>query len=511
MWIVRLALRRPYTFVVMALLIAIVGGVTAYRMSTDIFPEIDIPVVAVIWMYNGVSADEMEKRIVTPSERGMTTTVNDIEHIESQSINGLSVIKVFFHPGAKIEAAVAQISAMSQSVLRIMPPGTTAPFIVRYNISNVPILQASVTSDSLSEQQLYDFSQNFIRTQMATVQGASIPVPYGGKPRQVMVDIDQQAMFAYGLSAADISNALNAQNLILPAGSAKLGAREYTVKLNSSPETIAGLNDLPVKQVNGATILLKDVAQVRDGSQVQTNIVRQDGRRSALLTILKSSGASTLDIVSRVKGALPKIMATVPKELNVNLLFDQSIFVRAAINGVIYEALIAACLTATMILLFLGSWRSTLIVTISIPLSIMTSLIILGLLGETLNVMTLGGLALAVGILVDDATVMIENIDTHLEMGKELDEAIIDAANQIVIPTLLATLCICIVWLPLFTLSGVSGFLFKPMALAVIFAMLASFILSRTLVPTMAKYLIKHPHAEEHEKESHQSALDPPR
>ncbi len=491
MWIVRLALRRPYTFIVMALLIALFGGVTIWRMSTDIFPEIDIPVASVIWTYNGISAEEMEKRIVTSSERGLTTTVNDIEHIESQALNGVAIIRVYFHPGAKIEAAVAQITAMSQSILRVLPPGTTAPFIVRYNVSNVPILQASVSSDSLTEQQLYDYGQNFLRTQLATVQGASVPVPYGGKPRQIMVDIDGPALFAKGLSATDVSAAINAQNLILPAGTAKLGAREYNVRLNSSPETIAALNDLPIKQINGAMVYIRDVAQVRDGSSVQTNIVRQDGRRAALLTVLKGGGASTLDIVKRVKERLPSIVATLPKELKINLLFDQSVFVRAAINGVAMEAIIAACLTAAMILLFLGSWRSTLIVTISIPLSILCSVIVLSLLGETLNVMTLGGLALAVGILVDDATVEIENIHRNLGQGKPLITAILDGAQQIAVPAFVSTLAICIVFVPVFFLTGAAKFMFTPLALAVVFAMLASYLLSRTLVPTLVKYLLR--------------------
>lgn len=491
MWIVKLALRRPYTFVVAALLLGLLGGVTIVRMSTDIFPEIDLPVVAVIWTYNGISAEEMAQRIVTPSERGLTTTVNDIEHIESQSLNGVAVIKVFFHPGAKIEAAVAQITAMSQSILRIMPPGSSSPFIVRYNVSNVPILQASVSSDALNEQQLYDYSQNFIRTQMATVQGASLPIPYGGKPRQIMVDIDAQALYAKGLSATDVSMAINAQNLILPAGTAKMGNREYNVRLNSSPESVAALNDLPIKQVGNATVYLREVAHVRDGSQVQTNIVRANGRRSALLTVLKSAGASTLDIVSRVKAALPKIMSTVPKELKVNLLFDQSVFVRAAINGVMIEALIAACLTAAMILLFLGSWRSTLIVTISIPLSILCSIIMLSLLGQTLNVMTLGGLALAVGILVDDATVEIENIHRNLGQGKALKQAILDGAQQIAVPAFVSTLAICIVFVPVVFLSGAAKSMFTPLAMAVVFAMLASYLLSRTLIPTMVMYLLR--------------------
>lgn len=491
MWIVQLALRRPYTFVVMALVIALLGGVMIQRMSTDIFPEIDIPVVSVIWSYNGMSAEEMEKRVVTMSERGLTTAVNDIEHIESQSLNGVSVIKVFFHPGAKIEAAVAQITAMSQSVIRVLPPGITPPVIIRYNVSNVPILQAAISSDSLGEQQLYDFGQNFIRTQLATVQGASVPVPYGGKPRQIMVDIDAGALYAKGLSASDITSAINAQNLILPAGTAKVGEREYNVRLNSSPESVAGLNDLPIKQVGNATVYLKDVAQVRDGSQVQTNIVRQDGRRASLLTVLKGGGSSTLDIVSRVRQAIPRVMATLPPELKVNLLFDQSVFVRAAINGVITEALIAACLTAAMILLFLGSWRSTLIVTISIPLSILCSVITLNLLGQTLNVMTLGGLALAVGILVDDATVEIENIHRNLGEGKPLRQAILDGAQQIATPAFVSTLAICIVFVPVVFLTGASKSLFTPLAMAVVFAMMASYLLSRTLVPTMVMYLLR--------------------
>jgi CzcA family heavy metal efflux pump len=491
MWIVQLALRRPYTFVVMALMIAIMGGVTIRRMSTDIFPEIDIPVVSVIWTYNGIAAEEMEKRVVTMSERGLTTTVNDIEHIESQSLSGLSIIKIFFHPGAKIEAAVAQVGAMTQSVMRVLPPGITPPAIIRYNVSNVPILQASIGSDTLSEQQLYDYGQNFIRTQLATVQGATVPIPYGGKARQIMVDIDGQALYAKGLSATDVSAAINVQNLILPAGSAKFGQREYSVKLNSSPDSIEGLNNLPIKQVNGAMVYIKDVAHVRDGAQVQTNIVRQDGRRAALLTILKGGGASTLDIVSRVKETLPRIMATLPSELKVNLLFDQSVFVRAAIGGVMMEALIAASLTAAMILLFLGSWRSTLIVTISIPLSILCSVIVLNLLGQTLNVMTLGGLALAVGILVDDATVEIENIHRNLGEGKPLKQAILDGAQQIATPAFVSTLAICIVFVPVIFLTGASKSLFTPLAMAVVFAMLSSYLLSRTLIPTMVMYLLR--------------------
>lgn len=491
MWIVQLALRRPYTFIVAAMLILVLGIVTIKRMSTDIFPVIDIPVVAVVWQYNGVAPEEMERRIVTISERAMTTTVNNIEHIESQSLNGVSVIKVFFQPGAKIEAAVAQITSISQTVLRVMPPGITSPLVIQYSASNVPVLQASVGSETLSEQALFDYSTNFIRTQLATVQGASVLLPYGGKPRQIMVDINPRELYARGLSAVDVSNAINAQNLILPAGTAKMGNREYNVRLNSSPDTVAAINDLPIRAVNGTVVYIRDVAQVRDGNAVQQNIVRQDGRRAALIPILKSGVASTLDVVNRVKEALPRIQAGLPEALKVNQLFDQSIFVRAAINGVLLEAAIAACLTAAMILLFLGSWRSTLIVTISIPLSILCSIIILNLLGQTMNVMTLGGLALAVGILVDDATVEIENIHRNLGQGKELIRAILDGAQQVATPAFVATLAICIVFVPVIFISGAARSLFTPLAMAVVFAMLASYILSRTLVPTLVMYLLK--------------------
>ncbi|HWP46878.1 MAG TPA: efflux RND transporter permease subunit [Candidatus Limnocylindrales bacterium] len=490
MWIVRLALRRPYTFIVMALLIILLGIVTITRMPTDILPEINIPIVSVIWSYGGMAPEEMEKRVVTFSERSFTTTVNDIEHIESQSMNGVSVIKVFFHPRAKIEAAVAQMASISQTVLRVMPPGMQPPLIIRYSASNVPILQIGVGSKTLSEQQLYDYGFNFIRTQLATVQGASVPLPYGGKPRQIMVDIDPQALMSKGLSAMDVVAAINAQNLIMPAGNAKMGEREYSIRLNSSPEVVDALNNLPIKQVNGATIYIRDVAQVRDGFAVQTNIVNQNGRRSTLLTILKSGGASTLDIVNRVKQRLPSIQATLPPELELKYLFDQSIFVRAAIDAVVKEAVIAACLTALMILLFLGSWRSTLIVAISIPLSILCSILVLSFLGQTLNIMTLGGLALAVGILVDDATVEIENIHRNLGQRKSLIQAILDGAQQIATPAFVSTLSICIVFVPVFFLTGAVQSLFTPLAMAVVFAMLASYLLSRTLVPTLVKYLL---------------------
>jgi multidrug efflux pump subunit AcrB len=490
MWIVKLALRRPYTFVITSILIFILGVVTITRMATDIFPEINIPVVSVIWSYGGVSPEEMEQRIVTTSERSFTTTVNDIEHIESQSLNGVSVIKVFFQPGAKIEAAVAQLTSNTQTILRGLPPGITPPLIIRYNASNVPILQLSVSSTSLSEQELYDNGNNFLRTQLATVQGASVPLPYGGKPRQIMVDIDPQALFAKGLSATDVTTAISAQNLILPGGNAKLGDREYSVRLNSSPQVLDALNNLPIKQINGTVIYIRDVAQVHDGFAVQNNIVRRDGRRSSLLTILKNGSASTLDVVARVKERLPKIQATLPKELDLEILFDQSIFVKASIHGVLTEGLIAACLTAAMILLFLGSWRSTLIVAISIPLSILCSIIALRLIGQTLNIMTLGGLSLAVGILVDDATVEIENIHRNLGQGKPLQQAILDGAQQIAVPAFVSTLAICIVFIPIVFLTGVAQSLFMPLGMAVVFAMLASYLLSRTVVPMLAKFLL---------------------
>jgi CzcA family heavy metal efflux pump len=491
MWIVRLALRRPYTFVVMALVIILLGVITIGRMPTDIFPEINIPVVSVIWTFAGMAPEDMEKRIVTISERAMTTTVNDIEHIESQSMQGVSVVKVFFHPGAKIEAAVAQITSIMQTILRVMPPGIQPPLILRYSASNVPILQLGIGSKTLSEQQIYDLGTNFLRVQLATIQGASIPLPYGGKPRQIMVDLDLQALQAKGLSALDVSGAINAQNLLLPAGNVKMGEREYTVRLNSSPDTVAELNDLPIKYVNGGMVYIRDVAQVRDGYAVQSNIVNQDGRRSTLVTILKSGGASTLDIVRRVKAALPRIQATLPPELDLQLLFDQSLFVRAAVEGVMKEAVIAAGLTAAMILLFLGSWRSTLIVALSIPLSILCSVIVMGAMGQTLNVMTLGGLALAVGILVDDATVEIENIHRNLGQRKPLVRAILDGAQQIAMPAFVSTLSICIVFIPVVFLTGAVQSLFTPLALGVVVAMLASYLLSRTLVPTMVQYLLR--------------------
>jgi multidrug efflux pump subunit AcrB len=490
MWIVALALRRPYTFVVAALLTIILGVVVVERIAVDIFPVIDIPVVSVIWTFNGMAPREMEQRIVTVSERSFTTTVNDIQHIESQTIAGTSVIRIYFQPHAKIEAAIAQITAISQTILRILPPGETPPFIVQYNASSVPVLQASLSSKTLGEDQLTDLGNQFIRTKLATVEGASVPGAFGGKPRNIMVDLDPRAMDAYNVSAADVSNAINAQNLTLPAGTAKMGDREYNIRLNSSPDTVALLNDLPIKQVNGAMVYIRDVAQVRDGAAVQINMVRKDGRRAALLTVLKSGSASTLDVVQRVRAAMPKIQATITRELNVDFLFDQSLFVRASINGVLREAIIAAALTAAMILLFLGSWRSTFIVVLSIPLSIVVSILCLAALGQTLNVMTLGGLALAVGILVDDATVEIENIHRNLAMGKEIQQAILDGAQQIALPAFVSTLAICIVFVPVVFLSGTAKSLFTPLAMAVVFAMLASYLLTRTLVPTLVKYLV---------------------
>jgi multidrug efflux pump subunit AcrB len=490
MWIVRLALRRPYTFVVMSVLILVLGIVSILTMSTDVFPDIDIPVVTVIWSYPGMSPDEMEKRMTTISERAMTTAVNNIEHIESQSVNGISIIKVFFQPNTEMGPAIAQVTAVSQTILKIMPPGTTPPFVLQFSASNVPILQAVLSSDTLSEADLYDLGLNFVRTQLATVQGAQVPAPYGGKARNVTVDLDLGQLYAKGLSPTDVVNALNAGNLILPAGDAKIGGIDYVVRTNASPDALADLNNLPIKQVNGAMVYIRDVAQVHDGFFPQQNIVRVNGKRAAFLTIMKAGSASTLDIVKKVRDTLPKIQANLPKELKVTLLFDQSIFVRAALAGVVKEAVIAATLTALMILLFLGSWRSTVIVAISIPLSILTSLIVMKFLGQTLNTMTLGGLGLAVGILVDDATVEIENIHRNLGMGKDIEPAILDGAAQIAVPAFVSTLAICIVFVPVVFLSGAAKSLFTPLGMAVVFAMMASYLLSRTLVPTMVKFLL---------------------
>src|SRR5271157_604033 len=495
MWIVALALRRPYTFVVMALLIIILTPLTILRTPVDIFPDINIPVVSVVWNYDGMSPQEMADRIVTNSERGLTVTVNDIEHQESQSLNGKAVIKIFFRPSVNVPMAVTQVTAMCQTVLRGLPPGTTPPLVVTYTASSTPIVQLGLSSKTLSEQQLFDLGQNFLRTQLTTVQGAATPYPYGGKIRQVQVDLDIPRLQANGLSPADIVSAINSQNLITPAGSAKIGPLEYQVEMNSSPQTIAELNDLPVKTVNGSTIYMRDVAHVRDGFAPQTNIVRQDGVRGTLMSIYKIGTASTLTIVQSVKDLLPIAAQSLPKDVSIKPLFDQSLFVRASINGVIREALIAAALTATMILLFLGDWRPTIVICISIPLSIFVSIIALSALGETINIMTLGGLALAVGILVDDATVEIENIERNLAMGKEMKTAILDGAQQIAVPALVSTLSICIVFVPMFFLTGVAKFLFVPLAEAVSFAMLASYLLSRTLIPTMVMFIMRgHEH-----------------
>ena len=493
MWIVRIALRRPYTFVVLALLILMVGPLTIARTPTDIFPNINIPVVTIVCNYGGLSADEMSNRIVSIYERNLTTTVNDIEHVESQSLRGIAVVKVFFQPGANIDLAVAQVTASAQSQLRQLPPGTQPPFILTYNASTVPVLQLALSGKGLSEQQLFDIAVNFLRTQLASVNGAQIPYPYGGKQPQIQVDLLPEAMQAKHLTPADVVNAISVQNLILPGGTQKLGTTEYDVDLNASPKTIEELNDLPIRTVGANTIYIHDVAHVRNGFPPQTNIVRVDGSRAALLTIQKVGNASTLDIINNVKTALPRIAASLPPELEIKPLADQSVFVEASISGVLREALVAACLTALMILVFLGSWRSTVIIAVSIPLSILSSIIVLSALGETINIMTLGGLALAVGMLVDDATVAIENINWHLEQGKDLEPAILEGSDQIAIPAFVSTICICIVFVPMFFLTGVARYLFVPMAEAVVFAMLASYVLSRTLVPTMAMYLL-HAH-----------------
>jgi multidrug efflux pump subunit AcrB len=475
----------------MAVLIAILGTSAIVSMPVDIFPYIDIPVVSVVWSFGGLSAEEMEKRMVTIFERSMTTTVNDIEHMESQSYGGYSVTRVYFQPNAKVEVGLSQVTAIAQTLLRIFPPGTTPPSIIKYDASSVPILQLGLESKTLSEQELFDYGQNFIRTQLATIQGAAVPLPYGGRFRQVMVDLDPAQLFAKGLSPVDVSNALGNQNLILPAGDAKIGAIDYTVRLNSSPRVLDELNNLPVKFVNGAPVYVRDVAQVRDGYTVQSAIVRTNGTRGALLTILRNGKASTLSVVNNVKAALPRILAGITPELHVRQLFDQSLFVRAAIAGVVREAVIAAMLTGLMILMFLGSWRSTIIVCISIPLSILVSLIVLSALGATINVMTLGGLALAVGILVDDATVEIENTHRNMAMKKPLVRAVLDGAQQIAAPAFVSTLSICIVFVPVLLLTGAAKYLFTPLAGAVVFAMMASYFLSRTLIPTMVHYMLR--------------------
>ena len=490
MWIVRIALKRPYTFVVLALLIVIMGGLTISTMATDMLPEIDIPVIAVINTYTGLSPAEVEARITTPFERATTTTVNGIEHIESQSLNGVSVTKIFLRPGTSVEGAIAEVTAEAQNILKTMPPGATAPLIMRYSASNVPVLEAVLSSDILTEQQLYDLGSNFFRTGLATVQGAQVPLPLGGKVREIVVDLDLQKLSALGVSPSEVSNAVNAESLVLPSGTIKMGRQEYPVVVNANPDVVDQLNDLPVKTANGTTVFIKDVAHVRDGFAPQTNMVLADGRKAAILPILKSQGSSTLGVVSGVRAAVPGIMATLPQSLKSSLVFDQSVFVRAAVTGVLREALIAAALTGLMMLLFLGSWRSTLIVLVSIPLSLLVSVIVLHLLGQTLNLMTLGGMALAVGILVDDATVTIENVHRHAAMAKGLVDAILDGAHEIAVPAFVSTICICIVFVPVTFISGAARSLFIPLALAVVIPMLTSYFLSRTLVPTMMQFLL---------------------
>jgi CzcA family heavy metal efflux pump len=491
MWIVKVALNRPYTFIVLALLILIAAPVVILRTPTDIFPNINIPVVSIGWTYTGLNPEELEGRLTSPYEKSLTTLVDNIQHIESTTYNGEAIVKVFLQPGASLDTANAQVTAASQFLLRQLPPGTLPPQIINFSASSVPILQLGISGEGLSEAQLNDYATNFVRTQLITVPGAVVPSPYGGRQRQVSVNMDQAAMQSKGIAPGDVLNALALQNVVMPSGTIKIGQSEYDVRTNGSPRTLEGLANIPIKQVNGTTIYLRDVASVSDGFQVQTNIVRQDGRRGVLVSILKSGNASTLDVVKGIRGILPRVASTVPPQLKMTPLSDQSIFVQAAVQGVVREAIIAAALTAVMILVFLGSWRSTLIIAISIPLSILTSIIILGLIGETINTMTLGGLALAVGILVDDATVTIENIERFLEQRYPLREAILEGASQISVPALVSTLCICIVFLPMFFLGGVARFLFVPLAEAVVFAMLASYLLSRTLVPTLAMYLLR--------------------
>lgn len=497
MWIVWIALSRPYTFIVLALMLLIVGTLTIMRTPTDIFPDINIPVVSVVWNYTGLPPDEMGDRITSIFERAVTTTVNDIEHIESESLIGVSVTKLFFQPNVNVDMALSQVTAISQTILRSLPPGTLPPLVLSYKASTVPVLQLVLSSPTLQEQNLNDLGNNFIRPELATVQGAALPYPYGGKVRQIQVDLDPQAMQTYGVSAQVVNAAIDAQNLILPAGTQKIGEYEYIVKLNGSPLKADELNNMPVKQTPGRVLYIRDVAHAHDGYAPQTNIVRVNGQRAVMMSIQKTGNASTLDIVARVKSLLLKIKDSLPAGLNLTLFADQSIFVTAAIQGVIVEGIIAAALTGLMILLFLGSWRSTFIISLSIPLSILASITILSALGETINIMTLGGLALAVGILVDDATVAIENINWNLEQGKEVEQAILDGAKQIAMPALVSTLCICIVFVPMFYLGGVAQYLFVPLAEAVIFAMLTSYILSRTLVATLAKYLLKPHHVTE--------------
>ena len=498
--IVKLGLRRPYTFVVLAIMILLIGPLAALRTPTDIFPDIKIPVIAVVWTYSGLSPDDMAGRVIYYYERQLSSNVNDIEHVESESLQGTGVVKIFFRPGVDIRTATAQVTSISQTVLKQMPPGIPPPLILNYNASTVPILQLALSGQGMSEQAIFDAGQNFIRPALATVQGTAVPSPYGGKVRQIQIDLDPRKLESKGLSAEDVANALANQNQIIPAGTAKIDRFEYNVKLNNSPSAIAALGDLPIKTVGGATIYMRDVANVRDGYPPQQNIVRVNGSRAALMTILKSGTASTLSIVDGVKALLPRLKQTLPPAMKITPLGDQSLFVRAAVSGVVKEGVIAASLTSLMILLFLGSWRSTVIIAVSIPLAILAALAALAAFGQTLNIMTLGGLALAVGILVDDATVTIENVNWHLEQGKDIRTAILDGAAQIVGPALVSLLCICVAFVPMFFLGGVAGYLFAPMAMSVVFAMIASFVLSRTLVPTMAMYLLKA-HAAAHTTE----------
>ena len=507
-WIVQVALRRPYTFIVLALLIMIFGVLAAVRTPTDIFPNIDIPVISVVWTYTGLPPDDMSGRVIYYYERTISAQVNDIEHIESQSLPGYGVVKVFFQPTVNINQAIAQITAASQTVLKLLPAGITPPYVLSYNASSVPILQLALSSKKIPEQQLFDLGQNFIRPQLATVAGAAIPSPYGGKVRQVQIDLDLHALQADNLSASDVINAVSAQNLIIPSGTEKIGKFEYNVELNASPKFIEQLNDLPIKRINDTIIYVRDVANVHDGNPPQTNVVRVDGSHAVLMTILKAGSASTLDIIDGVKNLLPKIEETLPAGLDLHAVGDQSIFVKAAVSGVIREGAIAAALTGLMILLFLGSWRSTVIITVSIPLAVLFSIAALSALGQTINVMTLGGLALAVGILVDDATVTIENINWHLEQGKPVEPAIMDGARQIVVPAFVSLLCICIVFVPMFQLTGVARYLFVPMAEAVVFALIGSFILSRTLVPTLANFLLRSHHVLSHDEPEHADVPD---
>src|ERR1700748_2221877 len=495
--LVRIALSRPYTFVVLALLLLIIGPLAALRTPTDIFPDIRIPVIGVVWPYTGLRPDQMSGRITTPFERALTTTVNDIEHIVANSYNGFGIIKIFFQPNVDIRTANAQVTAISQTMIKQLPPGSTPPLILNYNASTVPIIQVALSGEGLTEQNLADIGINQLRTPLITVPGAAIPYPFGGKQRQIQIDLNSTALQARGLSGQDVANTLAEQNLITPVGTQKIGQFEYNIQLNNSPLKIEELGDLPIKTVNGAMVYIRDVAHVRDGNPPQTNIVHVDGNRSVLMMVLKAGAISTLDIIAGIKQKVIDIKSQMPDALKIAFVGDQSVFVRGAIGGVANEGVIAACLTSLMILLFLGSWRSTVIIAVSIPLSIMGAIVMLSAIGETLNIMTLGGLALAVGILVDDATVTIENINYHLEQGKPVTQSILDGANQIVTPAFVSLLCICIVFVPMFFLTGVARFLFVPMAEAVMFAMMWSFILSRTLVPTMAKYLLQpHVHHE---------------